>query len=220
MSGAQEGLLGLVQNSVTGREPDGPRVDRKQTNPMPLGDQAFEEDSLQTSPPYVDNTPSEVLEPPVVPIEPSFATEGVLWFPDLLAPDPHLFLPFILSLTLFANIIHVEKTANKLGTAQTAFRRRLGNSFKIVALAVGPMTLSMPSAIHVYWISSSVFAMGYNMLMNWYSPLVTGVKPCRERRLERSLVVNEARQTLRAQKTRERRDRKEKEKDEARRNVS
>ena len=220
MSGAQEGLLGLLQKSVTGREPDGPLFDHKRTNPMPLDDQAFEEDSLQMSPPYVDNTPSEVLEPPIVPIEPSFATEGALWFPDLLVPDPHLFLPFILSLTLFANIIHVERTASKLDTAPTAFRRRLGNSFKIVALAVGPMTLSMPSSIHVYWISSSIFALGYNMLMNWYSPLVTGVKPCRERGLERSLVVNDARQTLKAQKTREERDRKEKEKDEARRNVA
>ncbi|KAI4253212.1 MAG: hypothetical protein L6R42_007673 [Xanthoria sp. 1 TBL-2021] len=215
MSGAQQGLVGLLQKSVTWSEPDDPLFDHKETKSMPFGEQAFEEENLEVSPPYDDSMASEVLEPPVVPIEPSFATEGALWFPDLLVPDPHLTLPFILSFTLLANITHVEWTARKLGTKPTAFRRRLGNAFKIVAIAVGPLTLSMPSAIHVYWISSSVFALGYNALMNWYSPLVAGVQPCKERRFERSFVVQSALEDQEAQKIREERDRKEREKSKA-----
>lgn len=216
MSGAQQGLVGLLQKSVTWSEPEDPLFDHKETKSMPFGEQAFEEENLEVSPPYDDSMASEVLEPQVVPIEPSFATEGALWFPDLLVPDPHLTLPFILSFTLLANITHVEWTARKLGTKPTAFRRRLGNAFKIVAIAVGPLTLSMPSAIHVYWISSSLFALGYNALMNWYSPLVAGVIPCKERRLERSFVVQSALEDRKAQKIREERDRREKEKSKAR----
>ncbi|KAL8785364.1 MAG: hypothetical protein Q9213_003429 [Squamulea squamosa] len=216
MSGAQEGLVGLLQKSVTWGEPEDPLFDRKDSKSMTFGEQAFEADDSQVSPAHVDSMPSEGLQPPVVPIEPTLATEGTLWFPDLLVPDPHLYLPFILSLTLFANITHVERTARKLGTKPTAFRRRLGNAFKIVALAVGPLTLSMPSAIHLYWISSSVFALGYNALMNWYSPLVIGVRPCKERRLDRSFVIYSAREEQKAQKRREERDRKEKEKSKAR----
>ena len=213
MSGAQEGLVGLLQKSVTWGEPDDPLFDRKPTKSMPFGEQAFEEENLQTPPDHADGLPSELIEPPVVPIEPSFATEGALWFPDLLAPDPQLILPFVLSITLLANITHVEQTARKLNTKQTTFRRRLGNAFKIVALAVGPLTLSMPSAIHLYWISSSVFALAYNALMNWYWPLVVGVKPCKERRFERSFVVQAALEDQEAQKIREERDRREREKE-------
>ncbi|KAL8647210.1 MAG: hypothetical protein Q9226_006530 [Calogaya cf. arnoldii] len=211
MSGAQEGLVGLLQKSVTWSEPEDPLFDHKETKSMPFGEQAFEKEHLELSPPLDDSMASEVLKPPVVPVEPSFATEGALWFPDLLVPDPHLALPFLLSITLFANITHVELTARKLGTKPTAFRRRLGNAFKIVALAVGPLTLSMPSAIHIYWISSSLGALGYNALINWYSPLVPGVNPCKERRFEKSLVVNFALTYAKAKKIREERDRREKE---------
>ncbi|KAI4104112.1 MAG: hypothetical protein LQ339_003965 [Xanthoria mediterranea] len=215
MSGAQQGLVGLLQQSgqkfVTWGEPDDPLFDHIETKSMPSGEQGFEEENLEISPPDTNSMTSEGLEPPVVPIEPSFATEGALWFPDLLLPDPHLTLPFILSITLLANISHVEWIARQSGTRPTAFRRRLGNAFKIVAFAVGPLTLSMPSAIHVYWISSSVFALGYNALMHWYSPLVAGVKPCKERRFERSFVVYCALEDQKASKIRQERDRREKE---------
>lgn len=220
MSGAQQGLVGLLQQSgqkfVTWGEPDDPLFDHKETKPMPSGERTFDEENLEMSPPDTDSMISEgLVESPVVPIEPSFATEGALWFPDLLLPDPHVTLPFILSITLLANISHAEWTARQLGTKPTAFRRRLGNAFKIVALAVGPLTLSMPSAIHVYWISSSVFALGYNVLMHWYSPLVAGVKPCKERRFARSLVVYSAREDQKAAKIRQERDRREKERNQA-----
>ncbi|KAL8994589.1 MAG: hypothetical protein Q9169_005485 [Polycauliona sp. 2 TL-2023] len=206
MSGTQEGLLGLLQKSVTWTEPEDPLFDRKEPRAMPSGEEAFEAENSYFHPDNADSMPSDVFVSPVVPVESSFATEGTLWFPDLLVPDPHLVLPFVLSITLFANITHAEWTANKLGSMPTAFRRRLGNAFKIVALAVGPLTLSMPSAIHVYWISSSVSALGYNAFMNWYSPLVIGVKPCKERRYERSFVVNSALEDQRAQEIRQERD--------------
>lgn len=184
MSGAQEGLVGLLQKSVTWSELEDPLFDSKTTqSSLPPSEQAIQSDGLQTSSWQDDNNSSAIPEGPVIPIEPSFATEGMLWFPDLLVPDPHLYLPFVLSLTLFANINHVERTAKKSGTELTTFRRRLGNAFKIVALAVGPMTLSMPSAIHLYWISSSIFALGHNMFMNWYSPLMTAIRPCKLRRM-------------------------------------
>ena len=40
-----------------------------------------------------------------LPIDPALTTEGMLWFQDLTAPDPQLILPFMLSATIFANMI-------------------------------------------------------------------------------------------------------------------
>ncbi|KAF8418607.1 hypothetical protein EV426DRAFT_577552 [Tirmania nivea] len=39
-----------------------------------------------------------------IPLEPTFSHSGTLWFLDFLAPDPLLFLPIMLSLSMFANI--------------------------------------------------------------------------------------------------------------------
>ncbi|KAL8798023.1 MAG: hypothetical protein Q9182_007022 [Xanthomendoza sp. 2 TL-2023] len=214
MSGVQEGLLGLLQKSLTWSEPEDPLFDRKETEATTVSS----EETLQNHGPEMpfstgdSSISNNVFEVPVVPVELSFAEEGMLWFPDLLVPDPQLLLPFILSLTLFANINNAERSARRLGAKPTAFRRRLGNAFKIVALATGPMTLSMPSAIHLYWISSSLFALSYNMFMDWYSPLVAGARPCTERRFGRDFVERRARRREKAQKIREEWGRKEKEK--------
>ncbi|KAL8815264.1 MAG: hypothetical protein Q9223_005588 [Gallowayella weberi] len=223
MSGAQEGLLGLLQKSVTWTEPEDPPIDRKETQATTVSsEQALQNDNLPVPLSTDDDGVGNVFEGPVVPVEPSFAEEGMLWFPDLLVPDPQLLLPFILSATLFANINNVERSSRRLGAKPTAFRRRLGNAFKIVALAAGPMTLSMPSAIHLYWISSSVFALGYNMFMDWYSPLVAGVRPCAERKYDREFYDREfydrefydrrTQELAKVQKIREEWDRKQKEK--------
>ncbi|KAL8733379.1 MAG: hypothetical protein Q9166_002203 [cf. Caloplaca sp. 2 TL-2023] len=217
MAGAPEGLVGLVQKSVTWNEPEDPLFDRKETKARSTSpENGLQNEDLEDPLSVDDSMPSNVLDAPVVPVEASLATEGMLWFPDLLLPDPQLYLPFILSAILFVNIAHVQSTARKLGAKQTAFQRRLGNTFKIVAFAVGPMTLSMPSAIHLYWISSSVCALGYNMLMNWYSPITKGVQPCKERRFERHTVEQMALMSAKAKEIREARDRKEKEKHQTR----
>ena len=150
MSGAHAGLIGLVMNASSS------------------SDAKAATDTLQT-----------VAEGGGVPIETTFAIEGALWFPDLLVPDPFLILPFVLSASMLANIYYQERQKLIRSTIVTTFSRRLTNALKLIALAVGPLTLNLPSAMLVYWISSAGTALAQSILMDRYRPLSPAVQPCK-----------------------------------------
>lgn len=114
-------------------------------------------------------------------IKQSLATEGALWFPDLLLPDPALILPFMLSGCLFANINFHDRQAAAAGTKPGKWPLRIQRSIKVIALAIGPATLGVPSAMLVYWITSSVCALGQNYFLERYLPTKPVVKPCKPR---------------------------------------
>ncbi|KAL9004870.1 MAG: hypothetical protein Q9188_002331 [Gyalolechia gomerana] len=198
MCGTSGGLLGMIQDSLNKSFSENTQVGDTQSISEPGRlESVFETNDWKMPPPELVKVPGDIDEASVIPTEPSLATEGALWFPDLLVPDPHLILPFILSATIFANISYQERTAKKGGLTPGVFQRRLGNAFKIVVLAVGPLTLAVPSAIHVYWISSSAFALANNILLNRYSPTVQPRKPREsERGDEETSIVweSEARQ--------------------------
>jgi inner membrane protein COX18 len=113
----------------------------------------------------------------VMPVEPSLATEGILWFPDLMAADPMLLLPFILSGTLFLNIYSGQRRGIP-GVAMTRARIRMMRALGVVALAVGPLTLQMPTAVLLYWVSSGMLAYGQHLLIDYYMPIRSPVRPC------------------------------------------
>lgn len=117
--------------------------------------------------------------------EASFATEGALWFPDLLVPDPQLILPFMLSGAVLLNLSSV-----KSGPNQALWQKRVKRSMKVVALALGPLTLQLPSAMLIYWISSSLLALIQAKVLDWAMPLPTPVKPCDPKK--RWAVIKEA----------------------------
>ena len=116
-----------------------------------------------------------------VPMEQSLASEGALWFPDLLVPDPLLILPFVLSASLFANLHLLSKLYRKSGTVVSVWARRRDNILKILALAIGPATLQVPAAMLIYWISSASFAVVQNYILEWYLPNTPPVIPCKAR---------------------------------------
>ncbi|KAI9832962.1 MAG: hypothetical protein M1826_000741 [Phylliscum demangeonii] len=115
--------------------------------------------------------------PDVVTLEPSFATEGGLWVPDLLAPDPLLLLPFMLSGTLLANLYvgAANRTARQRKSAP--WQKKLDYGLKAMALLIGPATLQVPSAMLVYWVSSSAFALGQNLLLDRWMALRSSLPP-------------------------------------------
>lgn len=198
MCGTSGGLLGMIQESLDKSSPQNTPVDDSQSlSKSSQVETASEIDDWKMVQSNDSKLPEDIFEASVVPVEPTLSTEGALWFPDLLIPDPHLILPFILSATMFANIAYQERIARKGSLTPSAFQRRLGNSFKIVILAVGPLTLAVPSAIHIYWISSSAFALANSVLMNWYSPILQPRKPQKSDRDEGATQIvweNEARQ--------------------------
>ena len=102
----------------------------------------------------------------VLPVEDTFASEGMLWFPDLMVSDPKLILPFILS-----GIIYLNITRGTSKTIITPWRTRIDRALKLVALAIGPLTLNVPSAMLLYWIASSSFAYAQAIILEKLIPL-------------------------------------------------
>lgn len=106
----------------------------------------------------------------------SLATEGALWFPNLLEPDPMLILPFVLSGTVLLNITGTGSRANNEN--QKPWQKGFQRSLKIVALCMGPLTLQVPSAMLVYWISSSGLGYLQAVILDKVMPMPTPAKPC------------------------------------------
>lgn len=99
MCGAGQGLLGLIFGTKAGAPSQAPEG---------LWDQLPHE--AATTPADTVTTASETSSlPEFLPevqslgLEPSFASEGILWFPSLLAPDPTFVLPFALGIIMIFN---------------------------------------------------------------------------------------------------------------------
>ncbi|KAG4443389.1 hypothetical protein IFR05_001178 [Cadophora sp. M221] len=110
-----------------------------------------------------------------IPLETSLATEGALWFPNLLLADPHLVLPFVLSGTILLGIISGRTRYAAMGVWRQRFFRGMG----VAALCVGPLVLNVPSALLVYWISSSGAAYLQAVLLDRFMPIPKSVAPCK-----------------------------------------
>ena len=107
-------------------------------------------------------------------IEPSFATEGALWFPNLLVADPQMILPFMLSGVILLNLTK--------STGTGVWQKRLMRSLGVVGLAMGPLTLHFPSALLIYWISSTMLAYVQTAVLDKMMPIKQPVVPCKPRR--------------------------------------
>ncbi|KAJ1338763.1 mitochondrial inner membrane protein COX18 [Microdochium nivale] len=130
--------------------------------------------------------------------EPSLMTEGALWFTDLTVADPYHILPFALSAVLVANMIPknnarmrelfgldpVRSAANTSSSSpstgsqgttsasqQGAVRRGLGRGMLIVSALVGPLTMDLPAAIHLYWLTSACASRATTRLIDRLYPL-------------------------------------------------
>ena len=61
------------------------------------------------------------------------AQEGVLWIPDLIAPDPTLILPALVVLTFLANI---ELSVSRYSGHTSKWQGRFINIFRVFSLAL------------------------------------------------------------------------------------
>lgn len=160
MCGAGEGLLGIFSGSDT-------------------ADRATRSSAVDASPSNAASfDPSELTAVSVSEtarynplFEPSLSLEGCLWFPDLLVPDPQVILPFAVSGIMFTNIWWEERTLIKAGVARPRWSRGLTRGLKIVALAVGPLTLHIPAAVHLYWVASAGTALAQKGVADMIYPI-------------------------------------------------
>ncbi|RYO87099.1 hypothetical protein DL766_003555 [Monosporascus sp. MC13-8B] len=136
--------------------------------------------------------------------EPSLTTGGCLWFPDLTVADPWHILPLALSGILVLNLWPRSAAGRRLllnmgsdtaapGGREPAsaadgnnlargarFRAGLQRGLMLVSLMMGPLTMDLPAALHLYWISSSAvsWATG-NVLRRLYPVGGFAVEPCK-----------------------------------------
>ncbi|KAI0389137.1 hypothetical protein F5Y17DRAFT_142993 [Xylariaceae sp. FL0594] len=112
-------------------------------------------------------------------VDPSLTVEGFLWFPDLTASDPYHVLPFVLSATLLWNVLPptrgqlIDRFRTAVGRpplrgtegpqsqpqALVPRSERMRSSFHLALIGlsalIGPVTMDLPAALHLYWIASS-----------------------------------------------------------------
>ncbi|MCJ1374301.1 hypothetical protein MMC20_005533 [Loxospora ochrophaea] len=156
MCGTHEGLLGLALRWFRGAQEQGQENSREAL---------------------------EALEAPAgVSVEQSFSSEGALWFPDLLVPDPQCTLPLILTGSLLVSLHFSERLWRRNGQSRSRKQRIFSNSMKIMALAIFPATLQVPSALLVYWISSAWLGLGQNVVLELLYPRPKTVTPCKPRK--------------------------------------
>jgi len=107
--------------------------------------------------------------------DPSLATEGMLWFPDLLVPDPTGVLPFIASGLMFANIYITKNAPPSDAKWPNVIRRTL----LFVSLLVGPLCQHLPAAMMLYWCSSTTSVMLWNIWLDRKYPAPRGYTACK-----------------------------------------
>jgi inner membrane protein COX18 len=109
--------------------------------------------------------PASAGQPLHLTVEPTFANEGALWFPDLLAGDPTGVLPALLTVSILSNVMLGWKTKSlrelselpKLQMYQEATFRGLRVFVQALACYVGlaGFASEMPTALLLYWITST-----------------------------------------------------------------
>jgi inner membrane protein COX18 len=107
--------------------------------------------------------------------EPSLANEGMLWFENLLVPDPTGVLPFAVSGLMFANIYFTNNTVSTDKSWPNLFRKTLLG----VSLLVGPMCQNMPAALMLYWASSTTSVIVWNAWLDWKYPAPKDFTACK-----------------------------------------
>lgn len=105
--------------------------------------------------------------------EPSLATEGMLWFPNLILPDP--FLPFIVSGLMFSNIYFTKNAPTTEKNWPNAIRR----SLLALSLFIGPLCQGLPAGLMLYWVSSTTSVMVWNKWLNWKYPTPKDFTACK-----------------------------------------
>lgn len=111
-------------------------------------------------------------------VEPSLANEGALWFPDLLVGDPTGALPVLLSASILLNVNMGWKSASRLEISempklqmyQTTFFSGLRVFIQVLAVHVGfaGWFYEMPTALMIYWITSTNIATLQTWLLEKY----------------------------------------------------
>lgn len=89
--------------------------------------------------------------------------EGLLWFPDLTAPDPFYILPVVSSSLM---LLTVELGAADGMQGQTeSMMKNMKLFLRVLSIVIIPFTMQFQSSILLYWIASNTFSLGQTLLL-------------------------------------------------------
>ena len=83
-------------------------------------------------------------------VESTMATGGTLWFKDLMAPDPANFLPIVSGMT-WLGVLEQSSSQLYMTSPRIKLWTRLG------AVALIPLTMTLPAGVFCFWITSNVW---------------------------------------------------------------
>lgn len=119
--------------------------------------------------------------------EPSLATEGALWFPDLLAGDPTGVLPITLGISILLNVSTGWKTPRlreisdypTLEMVRHLASRVLKGVMQSLAvyISLSAYYTGMPAGLMIYWITSTNIATLQSLFLDKYMFAIKPLKP-------------------------------------------
>lgn len=128
-----------------------------------------------------------------IPVEPTFSSEGALWFSDLTAADPTLILPIAFGAAQVANwyfsggnkVNEREKEARAMpagsAKARAVIHVRLYRLLLLVTAASGPICIiaQVPSGVMLYLLSSAVTMLLQRPILKRILKIEEPIKPAR-----------------------------------------
>ncbi|CDQ62342.1 unnamed protein product [Oncorhynchus mykiss] len=94
-------------------------------------------------------------------LQTELAVGGTLWFSDLTLPDSTWIMPVSLGLI---NLLITEVFALRRMEA-SKFQKYVTNFIRGISLLMIPIAATVPSAMALYWLSSSCVGLGHNLLL-------------------------------------------------------
>uniref|UniRef100_A0A8C5EUQ7 Membrane insertase YidC/Oxa/ALB C-terminal domain-containing protein n=1 Tax=Gouania willdenowi TaxID=441366 RepID=A0A8C5EUQ7_GOUWI len=91
---------------------------------------------------------------------PSMQTGGALWFTDLTAADPFYILPLAVTGTMF----FILELGAESGIDNPNLRA-MKTVLRIMPFVILPLTISFPTAVFTYWLTSNLFSLGQVALL-------------------------------------------------------
>jgi mitochondrial inner membrane protein COX18 len=124
-------------------------------------------------------------------IQPSIATEGILWFSDLTVPDPTACLSVVFAGLSFLAFKAFTTVRYDPYNPATTYSRLMSKRQKLAyyalktrpflpytSILILPLTIKVPAALLLYWITSMASAMLVNKALRGAMPLPKVVTPC------------------------------------------
>lgn len=109
-------------------------------------------------------------------LDPSLHNEGFLWINDLTEADPMHIAPIVVGIASLLNIEWNTRTLelsmlSKRDNLRPTLTSALANTSKIMVIFLMGISMYAPSALSLYWITSQIYSLVQNVLLDLIYPI-------------------------------------------------